>query len=338
MTPSTGPPARCGGPVAVHSEVSKHHGDQRRLDHDQLGRLDEWVLPGFAVADVRDHGRSDLDDPGDRLAEGLEGRKNDTSTHDVGFVIMSSFGNGFRLSTTDALPAGRPYHGRFAGYPYNVKVGCIRSWDGGSSDFKVIIDNMMNLEILFWASKHGGSSAWYDMAVSHALRTMTEHVRADGSTYQVVNYDPKTGAVKAKSTNQGAGTESTWSRGQAWAIHGFTTAYRETGDQRFLDTARRTADYFIQHLPTDLVPYWDFEAPGIPNEPRDSSAGAVAAAGLLELGRLESDPARAATYIGAADAIVTSLSSSAYLSEGTGNRRSCSMAPRTSLTASTTAG
>ena len=224
--------------------------------------------------------------------KGLEGRKNDTSTHDVGFVIFSSFGKGVQLTGTDAYRQVVLTAAGSLATRYNAKVGCIRSWDGGSSDFKVIIDNMMNLEILFWASKHGGSSTWYDMAVSHALRTMTEHVRADGSTYQVVNYDPKTGAVKAKSTNQGAGTESTWSRGQAWAIHGFTMAYRETGDQRFLDTARRTADYFIQHSPADRVPYWDFEAPGIPNEPRDSSAGAVAAAGLLELGRLESDPGR----------------------------------------------
>jgi unsaturated chondroitin disaccharide hydrolase len=251
---------------------------------------------------------------------GLEGRKNDTSTHDVGFVIFSSFGNGYRLTGIDAYRQVVLTAAGSLATRYNAKVGCIKSWNGGSSDFKVIVDNMMNLEILFWASKHGGSAAWYDMAVSHALRTMTDHVRADGSTYQVVNYDPKTGAVKAKSTNQGASTESTWSRGQAWAIHGFTMAFRETGDQRFLDTARRTADYFIGHLPADLVPYWDFEAPGIPNEPRDSSAAAIAAAGLLELGWLETDPSRSATDISAARGILASLSSPAYLSEGTGNQ------------------
>ena len=249
---------------------------------------------------------------------GLESRKTDTSTHDVGFVIFSSFGNGYRLTNNDAYRQVVLTAAASLATRYNAKVGCIRSWNGGS--FQVIIDNMMNLEILFWASKHGGQQAWYDMAVSHALRTMTNHVRADGSTYQIVDYDPATGAVKSKSTKQGAGKETTWSRGQAWAVHGFTTAYRETSDQRFLDTARRTADYFIDHLPADSVPYWDFQAPGIPNEPRDSSAAAIAASGLLELGRLETDATRSTRYVAAGRQILTSLSSAAYLAEGTSNQ------------------
>lgn len=253
---------------------------------------------------------------------GLEGQKTRTDTHDVGFIIFNSFGNGYRLTGNDAyrqvvLTAAGSLAQRF-----NPTVGCIRSW-GSISDtgnFQVIIDNMMNLELLFWAAKHGGKAEWYDMAVSHALKTLANNVRPDGSTYQLVNYNPTNGAVKSKATNQGASTETTWSRGQAWAIYGFTVAYRETGDSRFLETARKAADYFIAHLPADKVPYWDFQAPAIPNEPRDSSAAAIAASGLIELSQRETDAQRQASYLQAAKEILTSLSSAAYLAEGTTNK------------------
>jgi hypothetical protein len=155
------------------------------------------------------------------------------------------------------------------------------------------------------------------MAVSHALNTREQHVRADGSTYHLVNYDPATGAVQSKGTVQGYSAESTWSRGQAWAVYGFTMAYRETGDPRFLETARATADYFIGHLPADHVPPWDFQAPPVPTPPRDSSAAAIAAAGLLELSRLEPDAGRRQHYFATAQSILLSLSSPAYLAEGT---------------------
>ncbi|OLD58487.1 MAG: hypothetical protein AUI33_17580 [Ignavibacteria bacterium 13_1_40CM_2_61_4] len=198
---------------------------------------------------------------------------------------------------------------------YSPIVGCTRSWN--NRHFPVIIDNMMNLEILFWAARHGGDPAWYDMAVSHALKTRQNHVRADGSTYQVVDYDPNTGAVLAKETVQGYSTESTWSRGQALAVYGFTMTYRETGDTRFLDTARQVADYFVDHLPADRVPYWDFEAPNIPNEKKDSSAAAIAASGLLELSTLVPEGASRTRYREAAFQILESLCSPAYLAEGT---------------------
>jgi unsaturated chondroitin disaccharide hydrolase len=253
---------------------------------------------------------------------GLESQKNDTSTHDVGFKIFTSFGNGYRLTGDDAYRQVILTAAASLATRYDPDVGCIRSWGeiSDTSNFEVIIDNMMNLELLFWASKHGGQAAWYDMAVSHALKTMANHVRADGSTYQVVTYDPTSGAVKSKSTNQGYNTESTWSRGQAWAVYGFTMAYRETGDPRFLDMARRTADYFIAHLPSDKVPYWDFELPSVTGQPRDSSAAAIAASGLIELSQRENDAQRSATYLNATRNILTSLSSPAYLAEGTTNK------------------
>ncbi|HZG69352.1 MAG TPA: glycoside hydrolase family 88 protein, partial [Herpetosiphonaceae bacterium] len=250
---------------------------------------------------------------------GLESQKNTTSTHDVGFIIFTSFGNGYRLTGTDAYRQVILTAARSLATRYDPEVGSIRSWGSATltTEFEVIIDNMMNLELLFWAARNGGSTAWYDMALSHALRTRQDHVRADGSTYQVVNYDPTTGSVVGKRAHQGYSVDSTWSRGQAWAIYGFATSYRETKDMRLLDTARQTADYFLDHLPADGVPYWDFQAPGIPNEPRDSSAAAVAAAGLVELSKQEPDGARRARYLQAARQILDSLSSAAYLAEGT---------------------
>jgi len=254
---------------------------------------------------------------------GLESQKNDTSTHDVGFKIFTSFGNGYRVTGNESYRQVILTAAGSLAKRYDPDVGCIRSWGdiSNSTDFQVIIDNMMNLELLFWASKHGGQSVWSEMAVSHALKTMANHVRADGSTYQIVNYNPSTGAVKSKSTRQGYNTESTWSRGQAWAIYGFTMAYRETGDTRFLATARNTADYFINHLPSDNVPYWDFELPSFSGQPRDSSAAAIAASGLIELSQLDPDTNRKQTYRSAAQAILTSLSTKGvYLAEGTSNK------------------
>src|SRR5205823_1490049 len=143
-------------------------------------------------------------------------------------------------------------------------------------------------------------------------------VRSDGSTYQVVNYNPATGAVQDFENVQGYAVDSTWSRGNAWGVYGFTTAYAYTHDARFLETARRTADYFLSHLPADFVPYWDFALPSTQGQPRDSSAAAIAASGLLELSRLETDPKRAARYLDAAKRILISLSES-YLTVGTSN-------------------
>jgi unsaturated chondroitin disaccharide hydrolase len=238
---------------------------------------------------------------------GLEIRKNDTSTHDLGFIINNTFGNAYRLTgNTDyrdiVLQAGQSLATRF-----DPTVGCIRSWDWGSWEFPVIIDNMMNLEILFWASRNGGQSQWYDIAVSHAYKTAEQHVRANGSTYQLVDFDANTGALIDKGTWQGYATESTWARGQAWALYGFTMTYRETSDPNFLLTAEKVADYFVDNLPSDSVAYWDFDAPGIPNTTRDTSAAAIAASGLLELSSMASDQSHQVKYYNAALEILTSL-------------------------------
>lgn len=243
-----------------------------------------------------------------------------TGTHDVGFMIFSSSGQAYRITGEDGyrqhvLTAAASLDSRFS-----PVVGATRSWDFGAWSFPVIVDNMMNLELLFWSSKHGADpismQQWSSHAVSHADVTRASHVRPDGSTFHVVDFDPATGAILSQQTHQGYQDGSTWARGQAWGLHGFVMAYREANDPDFLATAEALADYFLDHLPADQIPYWDFDAPNIPNEPRDSSAAAIAASGLLELSTLASDPARRQAYRTAAEGILGSLMSSAYLSDG----------------------
>jgi unsaturated chondroitin disaccharide hydrolase len=241
--------------------------------------------------------------------------------HDIGFKILGSYGNAYRITRDPAYmnviqtAAKAMVTNLWRQFPDGT--GVTESWPNYDTHITVIIDNMMNLELLLFAAQNGGSSTWRDMAVSHALKTMQNHVRADGSTYHVVDYNTD-GTVFSKFNVQGApitatNPEATWSRGQAWAIYGFTMVYRYTKDPRFLSTAQSLANYFINNLPADFVPYWDFSQSG--TAPRDSSAAAIAAAGLLELSTYVSatDSAR---YRTAALNIQSSLSSAAYL----GNR------------------
>jgi len=175
-----------------------------------------------------------------------------------------------------------------------------------------IIDNMMNLELLFWASKNGGGKHLYDIAVKHAETTMHNHFRPDYSAYHVVVYDTVTGKKIKGVTHQGYADNSMWARGQSWAIYGFTMCYRETGKKQFLDFAQKVADVYLKRLPADHIPYWDFDAPGIPNEPRDASAAAITASALLELSTFV--PEKAAFYKEQAIAMLQALSTPAYQS------------------------
>ena len=248
---------------------------------------------------------------------GLEDQKFNTKTHDVGFIMFCSFGNGEKIEPNEQYKQNLLQAAQSLATRFSPIVGCIRSWDNRRWEYPVIIDNMMNLELLFWASKNGGPHSVYDIAVSHALKTMQNHFRPDGSTYHVVSYDTTTGNVLQRGTHQGYSDNSVWSRGQAWAIYGFTMAYRETHDERFLKTAQRAADYFVKHLPPDFVPYWDFLAPHVPYEERDASAAAIACSGLFELSVLSNQPSGKDFYRQAAENILTSLSKPPYLSIGT---------------------
>lgn len=236
--------------------------------------------------------------------------------HDIGFMFNCSFGNGIRIANepgylSSVLTAATTLAGE-----YDPDVQMTRSWSWGTfadgSNFTVIVDNMMNLELLFWASKQpGGNPNWKTMAQNHARRCAQEHVRADHTTYHVVIFDEDTGAVKERRTYQGYDDESTWARGQAWAVYGFTVAYRETGDAELLATAEDVANYFIDNLPPDKVPYWDFEYPTLPTV-RDSSAAAVVASALFELYQLTDDAALSQKFYDAGVAILDSLMSESY--------------------------
>ena len=249
----------------------------------------------------------------ERILKVLEKEKNNTTTHDLGFMMFCSFGNAVNIASKPEyrdilLTSARSLSTRF-----NPKVGCIKSWDSKPSDFLVIIDNMMNLELLFWATRISGDSSFYKIAVTHANTTMKNHFRADHSSYHVVNYDPETGAVKQKRTAQGAADESAWARGQAWGLYGFTVMYRETRDRKYLDQANLIAQFILHHpnLSADKIPYWDFNAPGIPDALRDASAAAIISSALIELSRYV-EGATKREYISVAETILKNLSAALY--------------------------
>lgn len=237
--------------------------------------------------------------------------------HDVGFMIGSSYLNGYRLAGHEQYVPVVVNAARSLATRFRPGAGVIQSWNvdkGWQSErgwaCPVIIDNMMNLEILFEATRFTGDSTYYNVAVSHANTTLANHFRADNSCYHVVDYDPETGDVRKRQTAQGYADESSWARGQAWALYGYTMCYRYTGDKRYLDHAVKVCDMIFSDpsMPDDLVPYWDYDAPGIPDEPRDASAAACTASALYELSTYLPDGG----YKDLADKVMTSLASPAY--------------------------
>ncbi len=250
-----------------------------------------------------------------RWTMAVEKEKYNTTIHDLGFMLYCPFGNGYRLTKNEAYLEPLLTGAKSLATRFHPEYGVIKSWDGfgenGMYTYPVIIDNMMNLEFLFWAAKQSGNKEFYNICVSHADSTMKNHFRPDYSSYHVVCYAPG-GKVLAKKTHQGYADGSAWSRGQGWGLYGYTTMYRETKDAKYLVQAEKIADFILNHpnLPADKIPYWDFNAPGIPNEERDASAGALIASALLELqGYL---PKKSAEYRKAAEAMLVSLSSPAY--------------------------
>lgn len=244
-----------------------------------------------------------------------------THTHDLGFMMYCPFGNAWRITKDPAYKAVLLTSARSLSTRFNPTVGCIKSWDHGTWKFPVIIDNMMNLELLNWATRESGDKKFEEIARTHANTTMKHHFRPDYSSYHVVDYDPATGAVHERKTHQGAADSSAWSRGQAWGLYGYTMMYRDTRDKAYLDQARHIADFILNnpHMPADLVPYWDFDAPGIPNALRDVSAAAVTASALLELSRY-TKKGEGKRYWNAAEKMLNSLCSPAYLAkEGENN-------------------
>ncbi len=248
----------------------------------------------------------------------VEDQKTNAGTHDMGFKINCSFGNGYRITNDPKYREIMVESAKTLSTRFNPVVGCTRSWDFNKDvwTFPVIIDNMMNLELLFLATEFTGDSSYYQMAREHAITTMENHFREDNSSWHVVDYDPQTGAVRGKQTHQGYSDESSWARGQAWGLYGYTMVYRFTGEAQFLDQARKIYTYMMDHpsLPEDLIPYWDYNDPST-GKPRDVSAATVTASALYELSTYASDP----KMIEQADTILEVLQSEAYLEDGTNN-------------------
>lgn len=252
-----------------------------------------------------------------RFTEALDSIQYLTWHHDVGFMIGSSYLNIYRLNPNKAYKKAIIQTAKSLCTRFRKKAGVIQSWnvDRGWQSKRgwtcpVIIDNMMNLELLFEATRLSGDSTYWKVAVSHANKTLENQFRKDGSCYHVVDYDPNNGVVLHRQTAQGYADNSAWARGQAWAVYGYTVCYRYTHDRKYLDQAVKTLNFVMQNpnLPNDLIPYWDFDAPNIPNEPRDVSSAACIASALYEMNNYLPDNG----YTSLADRIIRSLSSPEY--------------------------
>lgn len=270
-----------------------------------------------------------------KWTEALEKNQYNTNHHDIGFMMYCSYGHGYRLTQNPTYQDILIQSAKSAIRRYDPKVGLIKSWNPKMSwdkktrwQYPVIIDNMMNLELLFFASKITGDPVYKNVAIKHAEGTMKNHLRSDYSSYHVVDYDTATGKILHQQTAQGFSDNSTWARGQSWGIYGFTLMYRETKDPRFLKTAKGMADFYLDHknLPSDKIPYWDYNVnqPGYKPDweydaskysfiPRDASAAAIASSAMLELSTYLGKDGK--KYYKGAEKILESLSSPAYMAE-----------------------
>lgn len=272
----------------------------------------------------------------EKVTRALEVQKDQIYHHDIGFIIMSSFGKAYEYSPSEYYRNIIIHSAESQLTRFSEITGTTRSWDkwtsrGGTytTEYPVIIDNLMNLDLLFKAYELTGNDKFLKPALSHADKTMANHIREDGSAYHLVAYDPETGEVDARKTSQGFSDSSAWSRGQAWAIYGFTMCYRFTRNPDYLATAMKAADFFLNHknLPEDFIPYWDFnigefsdyewayDPARFDEEPRDASAAAATASALLELKDYVDDPVKSREYRDAAVKMLKSLATPEYMAE-----------------------
>ncbi|RZM27005.1 MAG: glucuronyl hydrolase [Pedobacter sp.] len=254
-----------------------------------------------------------------KISDRVEIQQHNKDNHDVGFMINCPFGNKLRITGDSSCVGIIATTAKSLATRYRSSVGCTRSWSHPGTlhwQFPVIIDNMMNLELLLKASELTGDQQFKAIAIDHANTTMKNHFREDYSSYHVVNYDTLSGKAIDKVTWQGYADESAWSRGQAWALYGFTMMYRETKEEKYLQQAKNIAAFLINHpnMPKDKIPYWDFNDPKIPNTLRDASAGAIMASALIELATFV-DAASSKSYIAVAEQQIRTLSSDTYLAK-----------------------
>lgn len=243
--------------------------------------------------------------------------KNYKGTHDIGFMMNCSFGNAYRIAPTDSVRLALIQSANNLCDRFDPVIGCIRSWDFGKWNFPVIIDNMMNLDLLFYVSHITKDLKYKDIAFKHAETTLNNHFRKDYTTYHVVSYNSD-GTVELKCTHQGKNNDSSWARGQAWAVYGYTSCFRESGDTLFLNQAENIAKMIMSRVNNDdFIPLWDYDAPNLPETPRDASAAAITASALLELSTLTT---HGEIYFNYAEKILKSLSSDSYLAKVGSNK------------------
>ncbi len=246
---------------------------------------------------------------------------NDQADHDLGFLFELGFILGHRLTGDESLKPPALQAAAILSRRFNPRGQFIQAW--GPLDAspalrgRTIMDTMMNLDLLFWAGKETGDPHFAEIAAAHARTTLAHHLRTDGSTSHVCDFDPETGAFLKQDTHQGLSATSCWSRGQAWGVYGFADCYRATGDPVFLNASRHLMVYLWPRLPADLVPFWDYDSPLIPNDVRDSSAASILASGLFSLAAIENDPNLAGIWQNRAINILESLWK-AYTSRDTG--------------------
>ncbi|MEP6674929.1 MAG: glycoside hydrolase family 88 protein [Ferruginibacter sp.] len=286
----------------------------RSLDKDSLKLVPsgDWTSgfwPGILWLEYEQSQKPELKEYAETFTRLMEKEQWNTDSHDVGFKIYCSYGNALRLTGIEnenykaiIIQAAKTLCKRF-----NPVTGCIKSWNSTSKwKYPVIIDNMMNLELLFAATRFSNDSSFYKVAVSHANTTLKNHFRSDHSSYHVVDYDTITGNVIQKNTAQGYADESAWARGQAWGLYGFTMCYRETKNIVYLKQAEDIAAFILDNpdLPDDKIPYWDYNVPDKIQEPRDASAAAITASALYELSNYSTNKKK---YREAAGKILESL-------------------------------
>ena len=278
----------------------------------------EWWCSGFYPGTLfylyEDTGDKELYAEGVRMLKLLEPEQYNVNTHDVGFMMYCSYGNANRIAPKPEYKDIMVNSARSLISRFSPVVGCIKSHNRKPDDYVVIIDNMMNLELLMFASKAFDNDTLEYVARTHANTTLKNHFRKDYSSYHLVDYDPEDGHVRSRQTVQGYSNESSWGRGQAWALYGYTMMFRMTRDEKYLEHAENIADMLLSRLPVDGIPYWDFDAPN-GNEYRDASAGAIMASAFVELSGFATDEKARQNYLSIAEKQLRTLASSHYLAE-----------------------
>ena len=326
-------------PLGMYPRTVNNSGETRLIGAEPLKSGANWTngfYPGVLWQLYAHTGDVQWKVKAEKVTRALEVQKDQIYHHDIGFIIMSSFGKAYDYCPSEYYKNVIVHAAGSQLARYSEITGTTKSWDAWVSrsgayrtNYPVIIDNLMNLDLLFKAYELSGDEKFLKPALSHADKTMANHIREDGSAFHLVAYNPETGEVDARKTSQGFSDSSAWSRGQAWAIYGFTMCYRFTGKPEYLATAVKAADFFVNHknLPEDFIPYWDFNIGEFTDyewaydpdrfevEPRDASAAAATASALLELKNYVDDPEKASQYRQAAVKMLTSLASPEYMAE-----------------------